>query len=200
MSEICRKLGKDSSECITVSDLLPGLFLTEVFHLCSLVKDELQAVIRVDAGSRILLCTAVGSLADSHRVHSYTEELSATAFVPDFELNNNQPNVFTRLRSNPISRRSQFPADQAWLSLAESQQPLAASSLQPTQSLPSPARKWLSEWPSRYRHILHALYNSSAEVCRSFKGIRKPNWMRSEMVYRVVDIFDRIVVVFILLP
>lgn len=81
-SEICRKLGNDSKECITVSRWSWDPFSTETLHFSSLVEDELETTVRVYAGSGILLRTPVGPLADSHGMHSYTKELMAT---PCFE-------------------------------------------------------------------------------------------------------------------
>jgi ferredoxin len=77
-SEICRELGKDRRDCITVCGSCPDLCPTET---TTPAEDGLQATIRVYAGSGILLCSAIRPLADSHGMHSYTKELRVIPFA-----------------------------------------------------------------------------------------------------------------------
>lgn len=71
---------------MTVSGLSGYSFLTEMLRLLTLVEDELQTAVRMHAGSRILLCPAIGPLADSYRMHSYTKELGrARSFIERFK-------------------------------------------------------------------------------------------------------------------
>lgn len=74
-SEICRELGEDGRDCVRVCRSCSYLFSTEMTRLPTPAENELQTTIRVYAGSGVLLCFAVGPLADSHRMHSYTKEL-----------------------------------------------------------------------------------------------------------------------------
>ena len=85
-SEICRELGKDKRECITVRGRRPDPFITETTCLPMLVEDGVQAVIRMYAGSRILLRSAVRPLTDLHGMHSYTKKLTERPFARGFEV------------------------------------------------------------------------------------------------------------------
>jgi len=191
-SEICREVGKDGRDCMTVCGSCLDLCFTETTRLPTPVEDELQAAVRVYAGSWILLCSAVRPLANSHGMHSYTKELRVTPNTPKrgsscgygcgphshrmncnvHVSNNNQPIAPTHLSLNPRPHHSRSPTSRTGLSLLESQRPPAASSLQPTRSPPSPVHAWLSEMPSKSRHILHASNNFFARVRRSSRSIR----------------------------
>lgn len=83
-SEICRELGNDRRDCITVRGSRPDLTFAETICLPTPVEDGLKATVRTYAGSGILLCSTLRSLADSHGMYSYTKELRVKSFTKCF--------------------------------------------------------------------------------------------------------------------